>query len=116
LSSKETLEKYMSKANLIPSEYIEPYLAKFLGSMVDFLACAYLTEKDKQNTGKGIGWTVAEVKLWIKGVEVFVSQSCGIHAQIAMNNELQKFLRMSDEELKEMCAKIAREAVRKWDD
>ncbi|MFA5366631.1 MAG: hypothetical protein WC333_02005 [Dehalococcoidia bacterium] len=106
----------MNEINKIPSEYIEPYLVKFLGSMIDFLACAYLTEEDKQNIGRGIGWTVAEVKLWIKGVEVFVSQSCGIHASIAMSNQLEKFICMPDKELKEMCAKVAREAVREWDE
>jgi hypothetical protein len=99
----------------IPSEYIEPYLLKFMGSMIDFLSSAYLTEEEKQKHND-IGWTVAEVKNWIKGVEVFVSHTCGIHAQYAMMNEMNKMMSMSDKELKELCMKVAREVVREWNE
>jgi hypothetical protein len=73
--------------------------------MIDFIASARTQEEIDKNH---CGWTVAEVKLWIKGVEVFVSHFCGIHSQIAMQNELQKFLKMPDDELKEFCMKIVR--------
>lgn len=93
----------------IPSEFIEPYLQKFMGSMVEFIANAYLTEEEKQEVGRGCGWTVAEIKTWIRGVDVFVNQSCGIHAQYAMSNEMDKMCNMPDAELKEICRKAMQE-------
>jgi hypothetical protein len=57
----------------IPSEFIEPYLSTFMGSMVEFVASAR-TEEEKAKLN-GVGWTVAEVKAWVKGVEVFISQT-----------------------------------------
>jgi len=77
--------------------------------MIDFIASAR-TEEEKQKFG--CGWTVADIKSWIKGVEVFVSHSCGIHARYAMMDELNKFLHMSDEELYNLCHKISMEVVR----
>lgn len=88
----------------IPSEFIEPYLATFMGSMVEFVASAN-TEEEKAKRG-GIGWTVEEVKAWVKGVEVFVSMTCGIHARYAMMNQMNKFTELSDEELKKICHKV----------
>lgn len=95
-----------SDLNVIPSEYIEPYLAKFMGNMVAFFASAHLTKEEKEKIGKGSGWTVDEVKSWIKGVEVFVSEMCGIHARYAMMNEMYKMIDVPNEELKEICRKI----------
>jgi hypothetical protein len=88
----------------IPSEFIEPYLATFMGSMVDFIASA-CTEEEKIK--RGTGWTVAEIKAWVKGVEVFVSHTCGLHARYAMMNEMYKFIEIPDEELKKICIKVA---------
>lgn len=90
----------------IPSEFIEPYLVKFMGSMLEFFASAHLTEEDKVTIGKGTGWTVKEIKTWIKGVEVFVSNSCGIHARYAMMNEMYKMIDMPDDELRKLARKI----------
>jgi hypothetical protein len=88
----------------IPSEFIEPYLATFMGSMVEFIASARTPEeKAKLN---GIGWTVDEVKNWVKGVEVFVSMTCGIHARYAMMNEMYKFNEIDNDKLKEICRKV----------
>lgn len=98
----------MNKLPEIPSEYIEPYLVQFMGSMIGFIASAR-TEEEKQKNG--CGWTVADIKQWMKGVEVFVSHSCGIHARYAMMNELQKFIRMPDEELYNLCHRISMETV-----
>ena len=99
----------MVKLPEIPSEFIEPYLAKFMGSMIEFLSSAYITEEElaKHN---GVGWTVAEVKHWVKGVEVFVSGSCGIHSRYAMINEMQKMTEMPDADLKILCRKITYES------
>lgn len=68
----------------IPSEYIEPYLEKFMGNMVEFVVSSVTQEgKDKNN---GIGWTITEIRQWIKGVELFVSWHCGIHSRYMMLN------------------------------
>jgi hypothetical protein len=92
----------------IPSEFIEPYLAKFMGNMVEFVSSARTEEQLKECNG--IGWTVADIKLWVKGVEVFVSQTCGIHARMAMMNEMSKFCDMEDQDLYETCCKVVRES------
>jgi len=89
----------------IPSEFIEPYLVKFMGNMIQYVACAR-TEEEK---AKGYGWTVAEVKQWLKGVEVFVSEFCGIHSRYAIMHEVQRWQEMSDEQLKELCDKVISE-------
>ncbi len=84
----------------IPSELIEPYLAKFMGTMVDFISRAAVTPEDKI-------WehqlTVNEIKQWVKGVEMFVSISCGIHARYAMMNQCHQFCEMPNDVLKETC-------------
>ena len=87
----------------IPSEFIEPYLSKFMGSAVQFVAFASTKEQIEKH---GTGWTVADIKKWVKGVEVFVSQTCGIHARMAMMNEMNKFCNMKDEELYKTCRKV----------
>lgn len=93
----------------IPSEFIEPYLAKFMGSMVSFLSSAYLTEEDRKvNNAANYHWTVDDVKKWVKGVELFVSITCGIHARYAMMNEMHKMVEMDNKKLKELCMKIER--------
>lgn len=92
----------------IPSEYIEPYLVKFMGSMIEFMANACITEEELAER-KGVGWTVAEIKGWVKGVEMFVSQTCGIHARYAAMNKMLEFVDVPDAELKEMCRNIVME-------
>jgi hypothetical protein len=94
-----------TKLPQIPSEYIEPYLVKFMGSMVGFIASSCDTEADKEKRN-GIGWTIDEVKNWVKGVEVFVSHSCGVHARYAMMNEMHRFTEMPNDELKKVCRKV----------
>jgi hypothetical protein len=94
----------------IPSEYIEPYLVKFMGSMIEFVSSACITQEELDTERKGVGWTVAEIKGWVKGVEVFVSQTCGIHARYAAMNKMLEFCDVPDVELKELCQKIVRES------
>jgi hypothetical protein len=102
-----------SDLNEIPSEFIEPYLAKFMGSMVEFVSSACLTQEELDTERKGIGWTVADIKKWVKGVEVFVSETCGIHARMAMMNEMSRFCDMSDQDLYETCKKVVQESLEK---
>ena len=90
----------------IPSEFIEPYLAKFMGSMVEFVAGARTAEQKEKNK---VGWTVEEVKQWVKGVELFTSMYCGIHAQYAMMNAQRDFERVPNDKLLEICKQVVRE-------
>ena len=36
----------MAKLPEIPSEFIEPYLAKFMGSMIEFISSACITQEE----------------------------------------------------------------------
>jgi hypothetical protein len=95
----------MNKLPEIPSEFIEPYLQKFMGNIIEFAASA-CTEDEKKQRG-GSGWTISEIKNWIKGVELFVSWSCGIHARLAMQNEFyQRWYRLPDDEIKKICKQV----------
>jgi len=91
----------------IPSEFIEPYLAKFMGSMISFITSSRTKEQIEERGG--IGWTIQDVKCWIKGVELFVSETCGIHARYAMMNGMYKFNDIPDDELYKICKKIEME-------
>jgi hypothetical protein len=88
----------------IPSEFIEPYLAKFMGVMVQFAANGRTEEEIEKNGGTG--HTAQELKHWVKGLEVFVSQFCGIHARMAMMNEMYKFIETPDEEMIRISRKV----------
>ena len=91
---------------MIPSEFIEPYLVEFLGNMVQF--CAAAREEGK---AEGSYWTIEQVKHWLKGLDVFVSQMCGIHSRIAFTNEIEKFTEMDNDDLRALCRKIIKEDV-----
>ncbi len=93
----------------IPSEYIEPYLAKFMENIIEFAADACSEEEKKLRNG--IGWTIPEIKQWIKGVELFVSFNCGLHAKFAMTNEFyNRWENIPDDEIKSICRKIVYES------
>jgi len=98
----------MNKLPEIPSEYIEPYLVKFMGSMIEFIANACITQEELAER-RGSGFTVAQIKAWVKGVEVFVSETCGIHARYAAMNKMLEFCDIPDDELRELCKKIVNE-------
>jgi len=88
----------------IPSEFIEPYLAKFMSHMVEFV-CSANTEEEKQKNNSG--WTIAEIKNWIKGVELFVSFNCGVHARLAMQNHYYHIWKhLPDDEIKKICKQV----------
>jgi hypothetical protein len=89
----------------IPSEFIEPYLQKFMGNIVEFASSACTEEELKQRNG--IGWTIAELKLWVKGVEMFVSWTCGAHARLAMQNEFYNHWKnLPDDQIKAICKQV----------
>ena len=93
----------------LSSELIEPYIKGFMGTMIDFFASAYITKEEQEAVGRGCGWTVDELKKWLRGVDVFISVTSGIHARMAASNEFQKMIQMDNKELKEMCRKIVME-------
>ena len=96
---------YKNKLPEIPSEFIEPYLQKFMGNIVEFASSACTEEEKKKRNGAG--WTIAEIKQWVKGVEMFVSWTCGIHARLAMSNEFyNRWKNMPDDEIKAICTQV----------
>ncbi len=84
LSSKELPE--------IPSDYIEPYLVNFISHIISIIA----TTNEK-------AYTIQELRARLRGVEHFVSEYCGIHSRLAFSNELRRFDKLTDEQLKEIC-------------
>jgi len=96
----------MNKLPEIPSEFIEPYLQKFMGHIIEFASVA-CTEEEKKKRGTGSGFTIAEIKQWVEGVELFVTWTCGIHARFAMQNEFyQRWNNMPDDEVKRICKQV----------
>ena len=76
----------------IPSELIEPHLAKFFGSMIECIATDFISP--------------AEAKAMLRGIDWFVSDSCGIHAKLACSNEVDRFKNVDDSALIKMAKKI----------
>ena len=69
----------------IPSEYIEPYLQRWLMMELESLS---------------FGLTPPEqIKESMKWMSRFAARFCGIHARIAASNEEYKISRLSNEEL-----------------
>jgi len=85
----------MAKLPEIPSEFIEPYLAAYFGSVI-------------QSVGYGFK-SVAEAKHDLAGVERFISQFGGIHSRLATANEYFKVLNMNNKRFKRLCSKVVKE-------
>lgn len=86
----------LSELNEIPSEYLEPYLVKFMSYIIESVGC---------------GWKKpAEARAQLKGIESFVSLFGGIHSRMAMMNQYFNFVNLKDEDMikicKESCDKI----------
>lgn len=82
----------LAKDQLIPSEFIEGYLQRFL--MVQIEALAFGLHKP------------AEVRNYLSGVAYFVRCSCGLHAEIATNNSYEAFINLSDEEMMKISKEV----------
>jgi hypothetical protein len=82
----------MSKLPEIPSEYIEPYLVKFMSYLIESIAMGFKTPQQAKDE--------------FKGIEHFVSQFCGIHARLACGNEYYSFIGFKDEDLQALCDKV----------
>lgn len=79
----------LSTLEEIPSEFIEPYLVKFFGYIIEAVG-----------TGRK---SVEEAKSELKGVGNFIGLFGGLHCRIAFNNEYNKINSLSEEDLKKMC-------------
>ena len=75
----------LSELNEIPSEYIEPYLQKFLMYMLECVACGFKKPE--------------EARQELKAIESFVGIFCGLHARIATTNVFFKYINLSDENM-----------------
>lgn len=94
----------------IPSEFIEPYLTKFMGNIIEFAANA-VTQEEKERRG-GSGFTITEIRQWVKGLELFVQWNCAIHARYAMSNEFyQRWCFMTDEQIQTLCRQVMEESL-----
>jgi hypothetical protein len=91
----------MSKLNEIPSEFIEPYLVRFLGMNIDAIAMGLQTPEETRN--------------YLKGVECFISYFGGIHCRIATSNQYNKFVNLSDDEMIKLCVNICKNTVIDYD-
>jgi hypothetical protein len=76
----------------IPSEFIEPYLKRFLMMQIESIAAGLETP--------------TQVRKSLKEIEYFASSFCGIHAKFAVTNEYNKFCKLSDREMKSICKKV----------
>lgn len=87
----------MNKLPEISSEFIEPYLTKVMGGMFESIGLGLLPPKDAKQMLRGIDW--------------FISQTCGVHARIAMSNTLCKFIDLTDKQLIEICKRVVKETT-----
>jgi hypothetical protein len=87
----------MSKLPEIPSDFIEPYLVKYVGYIIDCI-------------GNGCK-TPEEAKQDLLGVERFVSMFGGIHSRLACTNQYYMIINMPDDALLELCQKTVKESV-----
>ena len=76
----------------IPSEYIEPYLKRFLTLQMESVYLGFITAE--------------EAKVSLKNIETFVNRFCGVHSVIATGNIYGAFTRLSDDDLNALCKKV----------
>ena len=73
----------------IPSEYIEPYVVKFISSHLESIALGCMSPK--------------QMKADLRGVEHFISMFGGIHSRLATSNNYYDMLRLNDDDLLDIC-------------
>jgi len=76
---------YADNFQEIPSEFIEPYLQRFLMSGLE-----------------GIAYGITDPQTFkdqLHSLESFVDMFCGIHSRYAMTNERRRIRRLSNDEL-----------------
>ena len=77
----------------IPSEFIEPYLKRFLMIQIESVGSGFDSPEKARQT--------------LKGVDYFISCFGGLHSRIATSNEYDRFIKLSDEEMISICKKVA---------
>ena len=89
----ETTEKGLAR---IPSELIEPYITEYIGSIIEAVGIGMKSPEDASND--------------IKGLDRFVSYTCGIHARLAMDNFRFDNVQYPDqiERFKEICIDVVK--------
>lgn len=78
-----------NKLTKIPSDFIEPYLKRFLSIQIESVGFGLTSPEEARNYLSGVGY--------------FVSCFCGVHASIATQNEYGKFCRLTDDKMIEIC-------------
>lgn len=81
----------LPKLEEINSEFIEPYLKRFLSIQIE--SCAY-------------GVNPVEIRANLKGVEFFISCFGAIHSRYAVNNEYNRVINLSDEDMIKICKQV----------
>jgi len=76
---------------LIPSEAIEGYIKRFIMIQLEGLAFGLHTPQEVKNN--------------LKGMEYFISCSCGIHARMATSNVVYDFTNLPDDEMIQVARK-----------
>ena len=82
----------LPKLKEISSEYIEPYLKRFLMIQLEGVACGLTTPE--------------EARQHLNGVEYFISCFGGIHSRYAISNEYSRFCKLSNEDMIILCKKV----------
>jgi hypothetical protein len=87
----------MAKLPEIPSDFIEPYLVKYFGYIIDCV-------------GYGLK-SPDEAKKDLLGLERFISLFGGIHSKLAISNEYYRITKMSNAQFLSVCKKVVKESV-----
>lgn len=76
----------------INSEFIEPYLKRFLIQIIESVAIGLTTPEEARNDPRGVNY--------------FIGSFGSLHANIATNNEYNRFISLSDEQMIEICKEV----------
>ena len=88
--------KPMAKLPEIPSEFIEPYIVKFVSYLILSIATETITP--------------AEARSDYAGLEHFISLYGGIHVRFATSNDFARFTKLPDDEMYKLCKEVAESA------
>lgn len=83
---------YAKNLQEIPSEFIEPYAQRFLMMQIEAIALGLTTPN--------------EAKKMLDSVKYFINCFGGVHARLAVSNEYERFINLSDDKLKLICKKV----------
>lgn len=73
----------------IPSEFIEPYLARFMSYEIEAVANGYRKPEEARNN--------------LRAMDLFASRFCGLHSKYAASNTFHKLINLSDEDMVSIC-------------